>query len=81
MLAFWSKGSGPECFDEPCHVTFGSDGLVYVTDEGNERICVWSKEGRFHRDFKTKYDATHIAATGDNHLLFTSYSSIMVYTL
>ena len=83
LFAFGSKGSGPGCFDGPCDVTFGSDGLVYVTDRGNRRVCVWSKEGSFQRDFKTKYEPTCIAATGDNHLLITSFSShtVMVYTL
>ena len=83
LFVFGSKGSGSGCFDGPWDVTFGSDGLVYVTDEGNSRVCVWSKEGRFQRDFKTKYDPTFIAATSDNHLLITSWSSntVMVYTL
>ena len=85
LFAFGSKGSGPGCFGTACdvHVTCGSDGLVYVMDEGNRRVCVWSKEGSFQRDFKTKYVPTCIAATGDNHLLITSYSSntVMVYTL
>jgi len=50
---------------------------------GNRRVCIWSKEGSFQRDFKTKYAPTCIAATGDNHLLITSFSSdtVMVYTL
>ena len=89
LFAFGSKGSGPGCFDGPWDIAFGSDGLVYVTDvvdyfdEGNKRVCVWSKEGSFQRDFKTKYVPTCIAATGDNHLLITSYAShtVMVYTL
>ena len=83
LFAFGSKGSGPGCFDRPRDVTFGSDGLVYVTDRWNNRICVWSKEGSFQRDFKTKYVPTCIAATGDNHLLITSYSfdTVMVYML
>ena len=82
-FAFGSKGSGPGCFDVPRDVAFGSDGLVYVTDRGNGRVCVWSKEGSFQRDFETKYAPTFIAATGDNHLLITSFSShtVMVYTL
>ena len=82
LFAFGSKGSGPGCFDGPGDVTFGSDGLVYVTDRGNGRVCVWSKEGSFRRDFKTEYEP-NIAATGDNHLLITSFSSdtVMVYTL
>ena len=47
------------------------------------RVAVWSKEGSFQRDFKTKYVPNYIAATGDNHLLITSFSSniVMVYTL
>ena len=82
LFAFGSKGSGPGCFDGPRDVTFGSDGLAYVTDVGNSRVCVWSKEGSFQRHFKTKYDPTYAAATGDNHLLITSYSNhVMVYTL
>ena len=82
LFAFGSKGSGSGCLDVPFDVTFGSDGLVYVTDRGNSRVCVWFKEGSFRRDFKTEYEP-NIAATGDNHLLITSFSSdtVMVYTL
>ena len=83
LFAFGSKGSGPGYFNRPSDVTFGCDGLLYVTDEGCVKVCVWSKEGSFQRDFKTKYVPSYIAATGDNHLLITSYSSntVMVYTL
>ena len=83
LFAFGSKGSGPGCFTGPCDVTLGSDGLVYVTDSWSSRVCVWSKEGSSQRDFKIKYIPTYIAATGDNHLLITSFSSntVMVYTL
>ncbi len=83
LFAFGSKGSGPGCFDRPCDVTFGSDGLVYVADYKNSRVCIWSKEGSFQRDFQTKYEPIYIAATGDNHLLITSFSydTVMVYTL
>ena len=83
LFAFGSKGRAPGCFDRPGDVTFGSDGLVYATDEGNSRVCVWSKEGKFQRYFKTKHAPTCLAATGDNHLLITSFFSyaVMVYTL
>ena len=83
QFAFGSKGSGPGCFNEPRDVAFGSDGLVYVTDVENSRVCVWSKQGAFLRNFTTKHAQTHIAATGDNHLLITSCTSntVMVYTL
>ena len=83
LFAFGSMGFGPGCFNGPSDITFGSDGLVCVIDCGNSRVCVWSKEGSFQRDFKTKYAPNCIAATGDNHLLITSYFSdtVMVYTL
>ena len=83
LLTFGSIGSGPGCLNCPRDVAFGSDGLVYVSDHGNRRVCVWSKEGTFRRDFLTKYAPTCIAATSDNHLLITSYSSnfVLVYTL
>ena len=83
QFAFGSKGNGPGCFNGPCDVAFGSDGLVYVTDGRNNRVCVWCKEGSLQRDFKTKYAPNYIAATGDNHLLITSFLSntVMVYTL
>ena len=83
LFAFGSNGSGPGCFNEPCDITFGSDGLVYVVDRGNKHVSVWSKEGTFKRQFKPKYDPWYIAATNDNHLLITARSShtIMVYTL
>ena len=83
LFTFGSKGSGPGCFDEPGDIAFGSDGLVYVVDERNDHVCVWSKEGNFKRHFPCKYRPTCIAATNDNHLLITSFSSdtVMVYTL
>ena len=83
QFALGSNRRGTGRFNRPCDVTFGSDGLVYVTDVGNSKVSVWSKEGSFQRDFKAKYAPTCIAATGDNHLLITSYSSntVMVYTL
>ena len=83
LFAFGSKGRGPGCFDYPGDIAFGSDGLVYVADVTNERVCVWSKEGSFRRHFPCKYRPCCIAATNDNHLVITSYTShtVMVYTL
>ena len=84
LFMFGSQESGPGCFNEPCDIAFGSDGLVYVTDTGNRSVCVWSKDGMFlQRAFQTKYIPDFIAATSDNHLLITSHKSntVMVYTL
>ena len=51
------------------YITFGSDGLMYVTDGGNSRVCVWSKEGSLQSNSKTKSAPTCIAATGNNRLI------------
>ena len=69
-------------FGQSRDVTVGSDGLVYVTNSGNNRVCVWSKEGIFKRDFKTKFAPNYIAACV-NYLFIASYFSnaIMVYEL
>ena len=42
-----------------------------------------SKEGGFYTEFKTKYAPTCIAATGNNHLLITTFAfdTVIVYTL
>ena len=80
--SFGLKGNGPGCFDTVDDLAFGSDGHLYVVDGGNKRVCVWSADGTFERDFETKYDPNYIAATSDNHLLITSTSNIvMVCTL
>ena len=83
LFAFGSRGRGLRRFRRPRDIALGSDGNMYVTDAGNRRVCVWSKEGTFMRDFITKYDPTCIAATRDDHLLITSLSShiVMVCTL
>ena len=81
LFSFGSKGSGPGCFAGPHDVTFGSDGLVYVTDYNNYRhgrVSVWSKEGTFKRDFRTKCIPRCIAATSDNHLVITSFDSTFI---
>jgi len=43
---------------------------------------VWSKEGSFKGNFKTKFTPSYIAATSDNHLviLSRSHNIAMVYT-
>ena len=69
LLTFGSRGSGPGCVGGPSNVTFASDGLMYVTDGGNSRVCVWSKEGSLQSNSKTKSAPTCIAATGDNRLI------------
>ena len=83
LFAFGTRGSGPGCLDKPRDIAFGSDDFLYVSDNGNKCVSVWSKDGTFKRDFKPKYPPSYIAATPDNHLLITSctFNLVMVYTV
>ena len=49
--SFGSYGSGDGQFCDPKGVAFDSTGKVYVADEGNHRIQVFTAEGRYLRQF------------------------------
>jgi len=38
-------------FDRPLGAAFAPDGTIYVADSGNDRICVFDKDGTFLREF------------------------------
>jgi DNA-binding beta-propeller fold protein YncE len=38
-------------FDRPLGVAFGPDGYIYVTDTGNNRVCVFDPRGHFVKEF------------------------------
>jgi tripartite motif-containing protein 71 len=40
-------------FDRPMGAAFGLDGRIYVTDTGNNRVCVFDSTGRFLFEFGT----------------------------
>jgi outer membrane protein assembly factor BamB len=40
-------------FDRPMGAAFGLDGRIYVTDTGNNRVCVFSRTGTFLFEFGT----------------------------
>lgn len=46
------KGSVP-LFSRPLAAAWSSTGEIYVSDTGNSRICVFTKDGRFEREFGT----------------------------
>lgn len=44
------KGENPQ-FSRPMGAAFGPDGRIYVSDTGNNRICVFDEDGRFLFEF------------------------------
>ena len=82
LFSFGSRGGDDECFDSPRDLCFASDGLLYITDVGNCRICVYDKDGKFIRKFPTTCLPGYIDATDCGHLIVSSRSSdkVMVYT-
>lgn len=47
-----SAGERPR-FDGPMAAVASEDGTIYVTDSGNNRVCVFDAQGRFQREFGT----------------------------
>ena len=82
LFSFGSHGSGDKCFDWPRDLCFASDGLLYITDVDNSRICVYDKDGKFIGKFPTTCKPTCIDATDCGHLIVSSSSShkVMIYT-
>ena len=81
LFSFGSHGSGDECFDCPSDLCFVSDGLLFITDGNNCRICVY-RDGTFVRKFLTTCMPTCIDATDCGHLIVSSLSfhKVMIYT-
>ena len=82
LSSFGSFGSGDKNFNNPRDLCFDGDGLLYITDEQNRRICVYSVDGTMVRAFTTIHKPECIDVTNCGHLIVTSrvYAEVMIYT-
>ncbi len=79
-MSFGSQGQGPGEFmghrtRPPLKISFGNDGKLYVNDPGNERLSIFSKEGKFIKSFKLPrytYDNPVVNSKGVIYLLSNS---------
>ncbi len=46
-MSIYGPGGETPYFKRPNSVAFDQEGKIYVTDTGNNRVCVFNKEGRF----------------------------------
>ena len=51
-LAWGSKGDGPGQFDKSHNIVIDDTGKVYVADRGNNRIQIFTTEGRFLKQWR-----------------------------
>lgn len=73
IMSFGSEGQGPgEFLADPISNTlklsFGRDGFIYVTDPGNGRFSVFSKDGEFVRSVKTDILSDDVVANSKGNI-------------
>ena len=76
LYSFDHKGDPDGNFYKPSKILIQGE-LVYVTDEGNDRIQVFQQDGSFIRQFGNGIvkSPTGIAATSDGHIVVASHST------
>ncbi len=71
-LAWGSKGDGPGEFVFPHNIVIDDAGKVYVADRGNNRIQVFTAEGRFLEQWRNVGKPFGLFLTADKKLLYVS---------
>ncbi len=80
VTSFGREGQGPgEFLAVPkryaLKITFGNDKNIYITDAGNKKILVFSKEGKLLKQFSLPFlpsDSAHANSKGDIYLISKS---------
>jgi DNA-binding beta-propeller fold protein YncE len=83
VLAVWGgTGSGPGQFSYPEGIAIDRRGRVYVTDFGNQRIEIFSREGKYVGEWKA-VDPYGIATGGSGNVFVAEgrpYCAVREYT-
>jgi len=85
VSTFGQEGQGPgEFLADPrgigLKITFGNDKKLYVVDKGNQRLSVFSKKGKFIKQFKLPrylHDSAVVNSRGDIYLISQSKEQII----
>jgi sugar lactone lactonase YvrE len=85
VLSFGGRGHGPgELYAQPKRgrlgISFGNDGNLYVSDQGNNRLSVFDKKGIFQNSFSLPAyyrDQAQVNSDGDIYLISESGDNII----
>jgi hypothetical protein len=85
ITSFGQEGQGPgEFLASPrgngLNITFGNDGNIYVVDKGNQRLSIFSKEGKYIKQFnfpRYLYDSATVNSKGDIYLISQSGEKVI----
>lgn len=85
LTSFGQEGQGPgEFLANPrgydLNITFGNNGNIYVVDKGNRRLSIFSKEGKYIRQFSFPryiYDSATVNSKGDTYLISQSAKKVI----
>ena len=82
QYSFGSRGSQPGKFMCPEQICIGQDGLVYVSDRGNNRVQVFQQDGRFVLQFGKDVlnEPTGLALTKDGHIALENSHKLSIFS-
>ncbi|XP_078585786.1 uncharacterized protein LOC144867608 [Branchiostoma floridae x Branchiostoma japonicum] len=78
-LTFGTKGQQPGQFCYPTGVAVSEEGEIFVADQGNQRIQVFTLQGTFVRQFPTVIEPDDIAIDSEDNLWVVSYAVAVKY--
>jgi hypothetical protein len=85
LMSFGQAGQGPGDFlgqtrSKPLRMTFGNDKRLYILDPGNQRISIFSKEGRFLKQTRLQSkvnDSLQVNSKGDLFIISKSREHVV----